>query len=224
MGERPPNKAETLGILMGGFAPPTPMPTRSRTKALHGEVAALKGKGAELAAAVHALAAEGADADAPYWRRASNLASEMERLCSGLSPENSSGVEEAIEYLDGLQREASQEAAKYDDESPDAERWRGKADGYGDAAEYLRSNAALTQPVSPQPDPTIRLSEGTKREYRVNAHDGICGPYPRESAQRLCDELAEGDPPPPRPPVIESRVVGPWQPATTQKPQDEEEQ
>jgi hypothetical protein len=49
-----------------------------------------------------------------------------------------------------------------------------------------------------------------RHEYRVNAFDGIHGPMSYEEAVALCRELIEGRAPEIRPPVIESREVGPW--------------
>lgn len=89
--------------------------------------------------------------------------------------------------------------------------------------------AVLTQPVSPQPDPTTRLSEGTGDEEtaeewrRAVAAEVAC--YRRTGAgdaaydncaDRLDLLLADG-------PEAFLRMANPADLATTQKPQDEEE-
>lgn len=78
-----------------GFAPDTPMPTRSKTKALRDENTALREKGMALAKAAHKLAAEGSDAPAEIWHRCSDAASAFEAAASTQPvPGNSGGVEE----------------------------------------------------------------------------------------------------------------------------------
>lgn len=76
-------------------------------------------------------------------------------LAMCLSPENSSGVEELAAHL--WSEESESEAALFGSEGSDDEwdHWRSRATRCLAAIQPF-----LTQPVSPQPDPTTRLSEG----------------------------------------------------------------
>lgn len=92
----------------------------------------------------------------------------------GLSPENSSGVEEAVARLraeaDRLWDKATALYEKHQDRRANA--IQEKCNSFREAADFL------TQPVSPQPDPTTRLSAADGTPYCDGSGDHIATPCP----------------------------------------------
>ncbi|HUB99619.1 MAG TPA: hypothetical protein VMS11_07340 [Solirubrobacterales bacterium] len=118
------------------------------------------------------------------------------------------GYEDAAEHLDSIERPASQIS------HADAKRLNDLADDIDiDVDRHLRAEDGTATFLRNLANRPAGDEEGDRREYRVNAHDGIYGPFPDPQAAlvELGEHHAGWEEDGGRPPELESRAIGSWE-------------